>query len=350
MFKSVFEYRDNTIPLKYIDEGALEFILTYINPLRSNTKILDTSTIFNIEMIEHPLDGFVNLRKINYIHDLNRLFKTINDKLYKGGIFVGSVETYSQRKNRIYQRYPGIFAFPVSIFDFFLNRVIPKLKITKGFYNPDNKNLALSKSETFGRLHCCGFEVIESKDINNVLYFAARKVTDSPGLKESTNGLLLKMERVGKGGKSITVYKLRTMNPYAEYIQGYVYNNHNLKSGGKFKDDFRITSWGRIFRKYWIDELPMVYNLLKGEIKIVGVRPLSKHYFDLYDPKLKEKRYFHKPGLIPPFYADMPDTLDEIMKSEMNYFNSYETHPFKTDTKYLFRALYNIFLKKARSS
>jgi lipopolysaccharide/colanic/teichoic acid biosynthesis glycosyltransferase len=94
----------------------------------------------------------------------------------------------------------------------------------------------------------------------------------------------------------------------------------------------------------------MFLNVLKGEMKIVGVRPLSRHYFDLYSDELKEKRTKHKPGLIPPFYADMPKTLTEIMESEMRYLNEYEKHPLRTDLKYFFKAWENIVFKKARSN
>lgn len=94
----------------------------------------------------------------------------------------------------------------------------------------------------------------------------------------------------------------------------------------------------------------MLINLIKGDVKIVGVRPLSEHYFKLYSEKLREKRIKHKPGLIPPFYVDLPKTLDQIMESEMKYLEAYEKHHFITDFKYFFKALYNIIFKHARTS
>jgi lipopolysaccharide/colanic/teichoic acid biosynthesis glycosyltransferase len=84
-------------------------------------------------------------------------------------------------------------------------------------------------------------------------------------------------------------------------------------------------------------------------MKIVGVRPLSQHYFSLYTEEVKAKRIQFKPGLIPPFYVDLPNTLPEIMESEMNYLTAYEKHPFLTDCKYFWKALWNILIKKARS-
>jgi lipopolysaccharide/colanic/teichoic acid biosynthesis glycosyltransferase len=102
-------------------------------------------------------------------------------------------------------------------------------------------------------------------------------------------------------------------------------------------------------RKFWIDELPMLFNLIKGDLKLVGVRPLSKQYFNLYSRELKEKRIRYKPGLIPPFYADMPKTLKEIMASELKYLDEYEKHPILTDVKYIWKVFWNIVFRKARS-
>ncbi|MCK5765126.1 MAG: sugar transferase, partial [Bacteroidales bacterium] len=155
--------------------------------------------------------------------------------------------------------------------------------------------------------------------------------------------------RIGKNGKTIYVYKMRTMHPYSEYLQEYVYAQSQLQEGGKFKNDFRVHTAGKIMRKFWIDELPMLFNLLKGDLKIVGVRPLSQHYFDLYYEELREKRIKIKPGLVPPFYTDMPKTLEEIQESELRYLDAYDKRPFLTDMRYFWKAMYNIVFRKARS-
>ena len=103
-------------------------------------------------------------------------------------------------------------------------------------------------------------------------------------------------------------------------------------------------------RKLWIDEIPMLYNMLRGDLKLVGVRPLSAHYMSLYSEELQAKRIDSKPGMIPPFYADLPETLDEIMESEMNYLDSHREKPLKTDWKYFRKALKNIIFKRATSN
>jgi lipopolysaccharide/colanic/teichoic acid biosynthesis glycosyltransferase len=143
---------------------------------------------------------------------------------------------------------------------------------------------------------------------------------------------------------------MRTMHAYSEYLQQYVFETSSLQEGGKFKDDFRVTTVGKFMRKTWIDELPMLINLMRGDLKIVGVRPLSKHYFGLYTPEMRDFRLKFKPGLVPPFYVDLPKTLEEIQESERRYLLAYQKHPFITDFVYFWKALYNILIKKARSN
>ncbi len=157
------------------------------------------------------------------------------------------------------------------------------------------------------------------------------------------------MRRAGKNGDSIYVYKLRTMHPFAEYLQEYIYEQNKLCEGGKFKNDIRVTTLGKFCRKFWLDEVPMILNVLKGDIKLIGVRPLSSHYLSLYSPELQKKRSTVKPGLLPPFYADMPKTLEDIMASELRYLEAYEKQPLKTDMRYFFKICNNIIVNKARS-
>ena len=140
------------------------------------------------------------------------------------------------------------------------------------------------------------------------------------------------------------------MHPYAEYLQAYIFDQNSLEEGGKFKNDFRVSTIGKIMRKFWLDELPMLVNWLQGDMKLVGVRPLSKHYYNLYKKELQQRRVEYKPGLVPPFYADMPKTLEEIMESETKYLDAYDKSPLFTDIRYFFRAFWNIIVKKARSA
>ena len=235
--------------------------------------------------------------------------------------------------------------------DFIVKRVFPKLKLTQKlyFFLTRGNNRVISKAETLGRLYSCGFELKKEEVINGQMYFVVRKIGKPAFDYNPTYGPLIKLKRVGKGGKMIRVYKMRTMHAYSEYLQAYVYKKNNLKSGGKFDGDFRVTTIGRFMRKFWIDELPMLINWVRRDMKLVGVRPLSNHFYSLYDEDLKQKRIKYLPGLIPPYYADLPKTLDEIQESERKYLEAYEKKPLCTDWKYFWKAMKNIIFKKARS-
>ena len=139
------------------------------------------------------------------------------------------------------------------------------------------------------------------------------------------------------------------MYPYSEFIQKDVFEENNLDASGKFLNDFRITSWGRILRKYFIDEIPQLYNWLRSDINLVGVRAISKHYYSLYPKDLQELRINFKPGLIPPYYADMPTTFDEIVESEVRYLQKKKEKPIITNMIYFVKALINIIFSGARS-
>lgn len=339
-----------------IDESGPEvfqFLTENIDLSIPNYSLLATTTRFNVDKLpEKAYLKLVNLKRINDIRFINKFFESVNRKLIEGGIFIGCVETKDQRKKRILRKYPPVLNRIYYLLDFILKRVFPKFNLTKRiyFFLTRGNNRVISKAETFGRLYSCGFKIVNEQEMNGWLYFVAHKIREPFYDMEPTYGPLVKLSRIAKSGKIIQVYKLRTMHPYAEYLQEYVYEKSDLEKGGKFKNDFRVTTVGKFFRKFWIDELPMLINLFRGDLKIVGVRPLSEHYFNLYSKDLQEKRIKTKPGLIPPFYVHLPKTLEEIQASELKYLTAYEKHPFLTDWKYFWIAVWNILFKKARSA
>ncbi|WP_298528390.1 sugar transferase [uncultured Christiangramia sp.] len=301
--------------------------------------------------LEEDLKKIINLERLNDIRYLNKFLEAVNSRLLDDGKFIGRFEEYSSRKRRIIHPQTKPFNYVVHSGDILINRVTPKFPIAKKIYFgiTKGKGRVLSKAEAFGRLYSCGFEIIEEHEIEGETYFTARKVKEPVFDKQPSYGPLIKLRRIGKDGKLIKVYKLRTMHPFSEYLQDYIFKKNELQEGGKFKDDFRISKEGKIFRKFWLDELPMFINFFKGEMKLIGVRPLSQQYFNLYTKELQEKRTKTKPGLLPPFYADMPKTLEEIIDSEMKYLEAYEKAPLSTDFKYFFMAFRSILMKGARS-
>jgi lipopolysaccharide/colanic/teichoic acid biosynthesis glycosyltransferase len=349
--KRLFSIRKSI--LSELGHDAYCYIESKVNLNSEATLVFATTTLFNIEnQPENFYNAIVNLKRVNDIRYVNKFFEAVNAKLPKTGTFICMAETKEQRKRRILRKYPPILNYIYYTFDYILKRVFPKFSLTKNVYFllTRGENRVLSRAEILGRLYSCGFEVVAEQELGSHFFVVAKKIKNPAFDLEPTYGPIIKLCRVGKHGKIIKVYKMRTMHPYSEYLQDYVFRKHSLQEGGKFKDDFRISTIGRIMRKLWIDELPMLINLLRGDVKIVGVRPLSPHYFSLYTKELQEKRIKFKPGLIPPFYVDNPKTLEEIMASEIKYLNAYEKHPLLTDMKYFFVAVYNIVFKRYRSN
>jgi hypothetical protein len=333
-------------------KGIYRFMQNYLDADCDRTLFISTGSRVNIEMHHgNRFRSVVNLKRINDISYINKFFETVNRKLPEGGIFIGCAETKDQRKRRLMNKYPPVVNSVVYILDYLLKRVFPKFILTKKIYFllTRGQNRVISRAELLGRLYSCGFELIDDDFTDGLYCFAVRKIKTPEYDLDPTYGMFVKLRRIGKDGKIIRVYKFRTMHPYSEYLQEFLFHKNSLDKGGKYKDDFRITTLGRMMRTLWIDELPMFFNLFKGDVKLVGVRPLSMNYFDLYDKDLQEKRIRVKPGLIPPFYADLPVTLDQIQESELRYLSRYEKNPFLTDIRYFSRAFCNIVFRNARS-
>jgi len=343
-------YREQV--LEEAGEPAYDFMLRHVDRSHNRTLVLSTTTRFNVTAV--PADVFntvINIKPLNDIKRVNKFIEAVNSKLSVRGIYIGCVITNEIRKQRIMKIYPWGLNYIFYFLYYIFKRVFPKVPILKKiyFFITNGYDRSLSKAEAFGRLYSCGFEVFDKEDRNGMLFFAARKVTEPMFDMNPTYGFLISLKRIGKNGKEIIVYKFRTMHPYSEYMQKHIFARHNLQDGGKIRNDYRISTAGRIMRKLWLDELPMIINLLKGDLKLVGVRPLSSHYYSLYTDELKERRIRHKPGLVPPFYADMPKTLEEIMASETRYLEAYEKHPLGTDFRYFWKAFYNIVIRRERS-
>ena len=141
------------------------------------------------------------------------------------------------------------------------------------------------------------------------------------------------------------------MHPYSEFLQSYMINNFGYSDTGKPASDFRLTNWGRFFRKYWIDELPQIINILKGDLNIVGCRPVSEYYFDQMPLDLQKMRIKFKPGCIPPYLGlNRKSDLLSVYDCERQYLNEKLKNPIKTDIKFFFKAFYNIIFNNRRGS
>lgn len=118
-------------------------------------------------------------------------------------------------------------------------------------------------------------------------------------IKVTTRGpVLYAHTRVGERGRKFTCYKFRTMIIDADQIQA-TYESHNSHSDSrtfKIPNDPRVTNVGRWLRKLSIDEMPQFWNVLKGDMSLVGPRPPVPREVSLYQPGDK-RRLLAKPGL-----------------------------------------------------
>lgn len=348
--RKIFKNRlasDNPELFEFIDQH-----IVLDDMVRMETAIERSCEPFDLSSDRVPVRLFMNQWKMNDIRRMNEYFLKVHRMLLPGGYYIGYAHTITTRYQWIYKKFPRQIAGFIYLADFCFNRIMPKLPGLQKIYFAftKGKGRIISRAEVLGRLSFCGFEIVAEKNIGQKLYVIARKVKTSSLDRSPTYGPLVQLKRSGLGGKTIHTYKFRTMHPYSEYIQQYVYDLQGLQKGGKLENDFRMTTWGKFMRKLWLDELPMLYNWIKGDLSLVGVRPLSFHYLDLYDKDLKELRKKVNPGLVPPFYADLPDTFEEICDSERRYIHAFLKHPFRTQCIYFWKSFVNIVIKGARSN
>ena len=138
--------------------------------------------------------------------------------------------------------------------------------------------------------------------------------------------------RPGKHGKLFTIYKLKTMRDTRD------------DSGNLLPDNLRMTPLGKIIRKLSLDELPQLWNILKGDMSFVGPRPLLPEYLPLYS-KEQEKRHEVKPGITG--WAQVNGRNAISWKQKFEYDLWYIQHQsFILDIKILGITLTKIFMTK----
>jgi lipopolysaccharide/colanic/teichoic acid biosynthesis glycosyltransferase len=332
--------------LKYVAEHLdLEKYFRHIIFSTPHKSYVDAVDFSNVRAI-------INFKPINDIKYINEHFRSVNKLLPDAGIYIGKAETYWERKIRIMNKYGSGIGQVIWLVDFALNRIIPKIRPIDKVYRllHHNKVHPRSRVEILGRLIYNGFDIIEYTNIDNMFYFVVMKTSEPKQDIEPSYHAIIKMKRVGKNGKIINVYKLRTMHPYAEFLQEFVYKLFGYNNVGKPANDFRVARWGKFLRKVWLDELPQIINIFKGEMNLVGVRPLSRMRFNQFPEDLKAERIKYKPGCFPPYVAlNMPDDRGNI-EAERIYLQEKALHPYTTDLKYFAKAVFNIITGKIRSA
>ena len=137
--------------------------------------------------------------------------------------------------------------------------------------------------------------------------------------------IIFAQDRVGYKGDKFKMYKLRSMVQNAEELKEKL-NSKNEMDGPMFKmkDDPRITKVGKIIRKTSIDELPQLFNILKGDMSLVGPRPSLPKEVDEFQPWMLE-RLSVKPGLTCYWQVSGRNEItdfNEVVKLDSYYINN----------------------------
>ena len=132
-----------------------------------------------------------------------------------------------------------------------------------------------------------------------IIVFAIPMLIVAAGIRLTSKGpIIFKQERAGKHGKPFVMYKFRSMSSDAEMRQAELMA-FNQMQGPVFKvdEDPRITRFGRWLRRTSMDELPQLFNVLKGNMSLVGPRPLPLYEVEKFENAAQRRRLSMKPGL-----------------------------------------------------
>jgi lipopolysaccharide/colanic/teichoic acid biosynthesis glycosyltransferase len=334
-------------------ESIYDFLARYVDLKKPDVCLVATTDEFNIANRRENFSAIANLSRVNDIRYINKFFISVNSKLINEGLFVCCFETITSRQRKTWFGKVPVLKSILFSFEFLFLRVAPKIWGLKKIYFAITKgrNRLLSKAEVLGRLVYCGFEILVYEPHNSLTYVICKKIKEPDENPNPSYGPLFKMKRMGKNGSIIGVYKFRTMHPYAEYLQSYILQLNGYSDTGKPANDFRLTPWGGFLRRYWLDELPQLFNILKGEMKLVGVRPVTERYFQDIPKDLQELRLQQKPGCIPPYVAlNRKGSVGDVLQAEREYLIEKSKRPYSTDIRYFFNALFNIIFRRKRSA
>lgn len=115
-------------------------------------------------------------------------------------------------------------------------------------------------------------------------------------VRRDGGNVFFKQNRVGLNGKRFVMWKIRSMVVDAEIIRQDLIAQSDVDGMFKMKDDPRVTPVGKFIRKHSLDELPQFWNVLKGDMSLVGPRPALEEEYEKYT-EVEKKRLKVKPGL-----------------------------------------------------
>ena len=163
---------------------------------------------------------------------------------------------------------------------------------------------------------------------------------------ESKGKVFFKHKRIGKNGKEIYIYKFRTMVENAEDLikQFTPEQMKEFKENFKLENDPRVTKIGKILRKTSLDELPQLINIIKGDISIIGPRPVISEELEKYG--MNKNRFLSvTPGLTGYWAANgrSNTSYEQRMEMELYYVDNMS---FKLDLKVFFKTVLSVLKRE----
>lgn len=150
--------------------------------------------------------------------------------------------------------------------------------------------------------------------------------------------LIYKHKCVGKDKKLFVLYKLKTMKNSLS-----LFNERKRRNDlifGKLKKDPRIIKNRKFLRRYFIDELPQIINIIKGDMTILGLRAVSEEGFEDMPQNLKQKYIKFKPGLIAIHYLYNANNFKDFYKRREKYLDEKISKGIISDIGYMARLIF----------
>lgn len=302
-------------------------------------------------------------KSLNTVKRLNLFLEGLPRIVMMGGYFAFRYRPMEEELAEIRSENRGLRLWLSYGWHFLRHRALPKIPILEKIYfsryfqtvdewvyeRTKERRRVISRAEMWGRVYYWGFEVLGENRIGDDHWVVTRRVSDPETKRKPSFFLVARLTKVGLDGKPLHVHKLRTMYPFSEFVQERIYDDHGLSDTGKFKDDFRLTDYGKLLRRYWLDEIPQIFDWFRGEIKLVGMRATSPHFLSLYPKELYGLYVQTKPGLIPPIFDASTSGFEDIVRIELEYLDAYQNRPISTDVRYFFKTFNDIVIRGVRS-
>ncbi|MHA5130464.1 sugar transferase [Oenococcus oeni] len=167
-------------------------------------------------------------------------------------------------------------------------------------------------------------------------------------IEKDGGSIFYAQERIGKSGKPFTMYKLRSMVPNADDLKDTLLEKNELHGGMfKIKEDPRVTEIGRTIRHYSLDELPQFWNVVKGDMSLVGPRPCLKRELTQYSEHDKQ-RLLVKPGISGLWQVSGRSNLDfaDMIELDLKYIRE---RSIRNDLKICLKTIRLVFFSKDHS-